>query len=164
MWDKVVKKAINMEAKSNLQLVSGTKEIDSRCLRHYRPLVKKDKDDANYKYRDKAPKDKAKSYNFFSANQSQTQTSKKNKRGSHWGDHLVNKVNTTKVVKKDKDKVKDLSHIKYYTYKQRVTMQISTLKSQKTSGSLGDLYVNDWEDGGNKRIRINTLHLVFRHH
>ncbi len=28
-------------------------------------------------------------------------------------------VNATKVVKKDKDKAKDLSHIKYYTCKQK---------------------------------------------
>ncbi len=31
-------------------------------------------------------------------------------------------------------------------------MQISAPKSQKTSGSLGDLYKDDWEDGGTKEL------------
>lgn len=29
------------------------------------------------------------------------------------------RVNITKFVKKDKDKAKDLSHVQYYTYKQK---------------------------------------------
>ena len=40
-------------------------------------------------------------------------------------------------------------------------MQISTLKSQKTSGGLANLHANDWEEEG--RIGIGILHLVFRH-
>ena len=40
-------------------------------------------------------------------------------------------------------------------------MQTSALKSQKTSGGLGNLYGNDWEKGG--RIRMITLYLVARH-
>ncbi len=39
-------------------------------------------------------------------------------------------------------------------------MQINTLKSQKTSGGLSNLYVNDWEDKKNKIIRMGTLYLV----
>ncbi len=45
--------------------------------KRYRLSIKKDKDDANRKYWDEAPKDKAKSHNPFSANQPQTQASKK---------------------------------------------------------------------------------------
>ena len=67
-------------------------------------------------------KDKAKSYNFSSANtsQPQTQTSKKDKRhGSRQGGHLAIEVNITEVSKKNrnKNKAKNLSHIKCYTCK-----------------------------------------------
>ena len=40
-------------------------------------------------------------------------------------------------------------------------MQISALKSQKTSGDLSNLYVNDWEKRG--RIRTVILYLVSHH-
>ncbi len=43
MWDEVVKKAVNVEVKANLQPSSRTREIDSSYPRSYRPLVKKDK-------------------------------------------------------------------------------------------------------------------------
>ncbi len=33
--------------------------------------------------------------------------------------HPIIEINATKVAKKDKDKAKDLSHIKCYTYKQK---------------------------------------------
>ncbi len=39
-------------------------------------------------------------------------------------------------------------------------MLISTPKSQKTSGGLGNFHVNDWESGG--KIRTGILHLVSR--
>lgn len=39
-------------------------------------------------------------------------------------------------------------------------MLISALKSLKTSGGLGNLYVDDWKENG-RRIETNTLHLVF---
>ncbi len=64
----MVEKVINVEVKTNLQPPSGTKEINFRCPKGYRPLVKKNKDDANWKNQDETPKDKAKSYNFSSAN------------------------------------------------------------------------------------------------
>ncbi len=38
-------------------------------------------------------------------------------------------------------------------------MQINAPESQKTSGGLGDLHVNDWENG---EIGIGTLYLVSR--
>ena len=63
-------------------------------------------------------KDKAQSHNSFSANQPQTQAPKKDKR-DHRGDHLATGVNATEVAKKDKDKAKDLSHVKCYTCKQK---------------------------------------------
>ena len=40
-------------------------------------------------------------------------------------------------------------------------MQTSALKSQKTSDSLGDLYVDDWEKW--RRIGTSILYLVFCH-
>ncbi len=46
-WNKVVEKAIDIEAKANFQLPSRTREIGSRCPRNYRPLVKKNKNNAN---------------------------------------------------------------------------------------------------------------------
>ncbi len=47
VWDKVIKKVVNIKVKANLQPPSRTKIIDSTCLRGYRLLVKKDKDNAN---------------------------------------------------------------------------------------------------------------------
>ncbi len=41
-------------------------------------------------------------------------------------------------------------------------MQTSAQKSQKTSGGLGNLYVDDWQENGG-RMGMDTLHLVFRH-
>ena len=76
MWDKVVEKGIDIEAKINLQLLSGTKKIDFRCPKRYRPSVKKNKDDAYWEQHDEASnrdKEKAKSHNSLSsANQPQT--------------------------------------------------------------------------------------------
>ena len=46
MSDKMVKKAIDVEGKASLQPPFGTKEIDFRYLKGYKPLVKKDKDNA----------------------------------------------------------------------------------------------------------------------
>ena len=43
----------------------------------------------------------------------------------------------------------------------KIIMQISILKSQKTSSSLGNLYVGDWEKGG--KIRASALHLISRY-
>ena len=40
-------------------------------------------------------------------------------------------------------------------------MQTSALKNQKTSGSLSNLYANDWEKRG--RIKTDTLYLTSRH-
>lgn len=118
----MVEKAVNREVKVNLQPSSRTREIDSRCPKHHSPSAKKDKDDANWEYWDRNKnKNKAKSHNLFSTNsQPQTQVSKKDKyqRNRQRG-HLVIGVNATKIVKKDKDKAKDLSHIKYYTCKQK---------------------------------------------
>ncbi len=37
-------------------------------------------------------------------------------------------------------------------------MPLSVQTSQKTSGGLGDLHVNDWQENGG--IRVGTLHLV----
>ena len=89
------------------------REIDSKCPKKHRPSVKQDKDDAYQEHRKEASKDKekTKSYLLFSANQPQTQASKKDKRHRSWRDHPATKVNATEVAKKNKDKAKDLSHI-----------------------------------------------------
>ena len=46
MWDEVVEKAIDIEAKAGLQPPFGIRKIDSRYPKRYWPSVKKNKDDA----------------------------------------------------------------------------------------------------------------------
>lgn len=43
----MVEKTINAETKASLQPPFGTREIDSRCPKGYKPLAKKNKDKAN---------------------------------------------------------------------------------------------------------------------
>ncbi len=114
----MVKKAIDVEAKDNLQPPFKTKKIVSKCPKGHKPSVKKVKDKSTREHRDKASKDKAKSHNFSFTNQLQIQAPKKDNR-SRWRGHLATGVNITEVTKKNKDKAKDLSHVKYYTYKQK---------------------------------------------
>ena len=101
------------------------------------------------------------SHNSSSANQPQIQASKKDKRGCRRS-YLATGVNAIKGAKKDKEKAKDLSHIEYYTYKQKRHHINKCPKSQKTSGNLGNLHVNDWQKN-EKKIKTGTLHLVFPH-
>ena len=121
----MVKKTIDAKAKTSLQSPFETRKIDSKCLKGYKPLVKKDKDNTYWKQRNKAfnrDKKKAKSHNLSSsANQPQTQASnsKKHQRKRRGRGHLATGINATKVTKKDKDKAKDLSHVKCYTCKQK---------------------------------------------
>ena len=117
MWDKIVEKAINAEVKTSLQLLSKTKEINYRYPKGYQPSAKKNKDNASQKHCNKASnkdKDKAKFHNFSFVNQSQTQASKKDKRGCHRS-YPTTRVNAIKVAKKDKYKT---NYVKYHTYKQ----------------------------------------------
>ncbi len=74
MWDKVVEKIRDVEAKANLQPLFYITEINVKCLKGYRPLIKKDKKNAYQEYRNETSKDKekAKSHNLSSANQPQT--------------------------------------------------------------------------------------------
>ncbi len=113
MWDEVVEKIVNVEAKTSFRPPSETREIDFRCPRDYWPSIKKDKDNANREHLDEVSKykDKTKSYNSFSTNEPHTQTSKKC-HGSQQGGYPAIEVNATKVAKKVK--VKDLSHIECY--------------------------------------------------
>ena len=65
-WDKMVEKAINIEAKASLQPPSGPRKIDSRCLKEYKPAVKKDENDTYWGHRNEASnkdKEKAKFHN-----------------------------------------------------------------------------------------------------
>ena len=117
----MIEKVIDIKAKASLQPHLMIKEINFKCPKGHRPLVKKDKNNAYWEHCDEASKDKkkAKSHPSSSANHPQTQASKKNKRhGSRQG-HLAIEVNATEVAKKNKDKAKDLSYIKCYTYKQK---------------------------------------------
>ncbi len=114
-----MKKAGYVEAKANLQPPFYVGEIDCRCLKDHYLLVKKDKDNANQEYRNKTfnkDKKKAKSHNPSSANQPQIKVFKEYQR-SWQGVHSTTRVNAIEVAKKDKDKVKDLSYVKYYTCK-----------------------------------------------
>ena len=114
-----MEKARNAEAKANLYPPFYIKEINSKCPKNYCPLVKKDKEDANWVHRNKVfnkNTKKAKSHNPFFANQPQAQASKK-RLESRQRNSSATRINATKVTKKDKDETKDLSHVKYYTYK-----------------------------------------------
>ena len=119
----MIEKAVNIEAKASLQPPSETKKIDSKYPKRYKPLVKKDKDDVYWDQHDKASnrnKKKTKSHNLSSStNQTQTQAfnSKNYQREKQRGPATA--VNAIKIAKKDKNKTKDLSHIKCYTYKQK---------------------------------------------
>ncbi len=113
-----MKKAGDVEAKANLQPPFYVRNIDARYPKGHRPSTKKDKEDIYRESQNKASKDKnkAKSHNSStSANQPQTQASKKDKRGHRggYGGHPATGVNATKVAKKDKAP-KDLSHIEWY--------------------------------------------------
>ncbi len=116
----MVEKAGDVEVKVNLQPPFYVREINARCPKSHHLSVKKDKENIYWECRDKASKDKdkAKSHNFSSANQPQTQAPKKDKCGRQRG-HPAIAINATKVAKKDKDKAKDLSHVKCYTCKQK---------------------------------------------
>lgn len=61
-----MEKTRDAEAKANLQLPFYIREINSRCLKGYYLLVKKDKDDANWEDRNETfskDKEKTKFYN-----------------------------------------------------------------------------------------------------
>lgn len=47
------------------------------------------------------------------------------------------------IAKKDKNKVKDISHIICYSYKKKVIMPINISKSQKINVKLNNLYVDN---------------------
>ena len=128
-----MKKAVNVKAKAGLQPHSMIKELDSKCPKRRRPSVKKDKNDTYWEHRNKASKDKkkAKSHPLSSANQPQTQVLKKDKRHKSWRGHLATGVNAIEVAKKNKDKIKDLSHIKCYTCKQRSLCKQVLRKAKK---------------------------------
>lgn len=111
--------------------------------------------------------DKTKSYSPLAntnQTQSRTQASKNDKRQQTHQGHLATRVNTTKVSKKDKDKdknQKDSSHIEYCACKQKDPMLTSALKSQKTSSSLGYLYVNNWKNTGTRiTVEMGILYSV----
>ena len=85
----------------------------------YKLLAKKNINNTSWKHYDKTSnkdKDKAKFHNSSFANQPQIRASKKDKCGCRES-HPVTRVNVTRVTKKDKDKAKNLNHVKYYTYK-----------------------------------------------
>ncbi len=118
----MVEKTGDVEIKAKLQPLFFVREIDSRCPNGHRPLAKKDKEDTYWESRDETSKNKAKFQTSSSANQSQTQAPKKDKRSRRrvYRGHPTIGVNATEVAKKDKDKAsKDLSHVKCYTCHQK---------------------------------------------
>lgn len=119
VWKEVIEKAIDIEGRTSLEPLFGTKKINFRCPKSYRSSVKKNKDKANQKHWDE-DKDKAKPHNpsLTNRNQLQMQTSKKYY-GSRQESHLVTEVNITEIVKNYKDKAKNLSHIECDTCKQK---------------------------------------------
>lgn len=50
LWEKVIEKAVNIEVKASLQSLFRAKGIDFICLKSYRPLAKKDKDEVNWEH------------------------------------------------------------------------------------------------------------------
>ena len=99
------------------------RKIDFRYLNNYKPSAKKEKNEVSQEHQDRdKDKNKAKYYNssFANINPLLIQTFKKYKRyGSRQSGYLAIKINATKIAKNNNDKVKDLSHIKCYTYKQK---------------------------------------------
>lgn len=118
MQDKVVKKANNVEAKTNLQPSFFVKEIDFSYLNYHRLLVKKEKNNVYWKYCNKTfnkDKKKAKSHNLSFANQPLTQPSKKYQ---GWrGSHLIIGINANNIANNHQNMAKDLSHVNCYIYK-----------------------------------------------
>lgn len=110
----MIKKTVKVKTKASLKSSSRIRKINSKCLKSYKQLVKKDKDADDWKNWDG---DKAKLYNPFCINtdQLQTQVSKKDKcHESRQRNHLTTEVNATKITNEDKDKAEDLSYIKCY--------------------------------------------------
>lgn len=71
LWKEVIETTVNAEAKTSLQLSSGTRKINCRYSKIYKPLAKKDKDKATWEYWDE---EKAKPHNLSLTNISQPQT------------------------------------------------------------------------------------------
>lgn len=59
LWEEVEEKAVNVEAKTSLQLSSEARKTNFKCPKGYRPLAKKEKVEANQELEDK-DKDKTK--------------------------------------------------------------------------------------------------------
>lgn len=64
VWEEVIEKAVNAEAKADLESPLETKEINSRFPKYYWPSIKKDK-------KHKATRDDKTKFHNFPANTSQ---------------------------------------------------------------------------------------------
>ena len=66
-----------------------------------------------------------------------------------------------RLLKKTKIKIKPktLAISNITSISRRVTMPINTPKSQKTSGSFGNFYIDNWQKN-RKKSRLNTLYLL----
>lgn len=69
-------------------------------------------------------------------------------------------MNTIKVVKKTKTRLKTWAILSIIITNKKVTIPTSALKRQEISNSLNNFYVNNWEQ--KKEIRLSTLHLICR--
>ena len=116
----MVEQASNAEAKASLQPPSYISKINFKYSKSHYLLSKKDKKNTYWEHCNEVSKDKekAKSHNPSSANQPQTQVSKWRHKSWRVGNSSTG-VNATEITKIDKDKTKDISHIKCYTCKQK---------------------------------------------
>ena len=118
----MVKKAVDVEIKANLQPPSGTKEIDFKYLKNYKSSAKKKKIKPVKSIGLKTIiRQSLTTLCLLIQVSLRPQPLKKKRHKSRQESHLVTGVNATEVAKKnkDKDKTKNLSYIKCYTCKQK---------------------------------------------
>ena len=128
-WDEVVDKTVDAEAKTSLQALSGTREIDSQCPCGQQPTKKEDKDSKDFKknkFSQNLPANASSSGTQSSPAQPKKEQNSHFRRGGFWQQSQGQNTPATSVnatdVRKDKDKdkdKKDLSNIECYTCKQK---------------------------------------------
>ena len=132
LWNEVVDKTVDAEAKTSLQTLSGTKKIVSQCLQGQQPTKKDDKGSRDFEKNKPSQNLIANTSSSSSGTQfSLAQLIKKDQnncfcwvklccQGQSQDQNIPTiDINATAIRKnKNKDK-KDLANIKYYNYKQK---------------------------------------------
>ena len=154
-WDEVVDKTVDAKAKTRLQALSGTREMDFWCSWGQQLTKQDDKDFRDYeknKFSQNPPANSSSNRTQSSLAQPKKDQNSHSCQGRPWQQGQGQNTPTTSVnataVKKDKDKdkdKKDLSNIECYTCKQKghYTNKCPK-KSQKTSVGLDNLHIGDW--------------------